>query len=92
MSYTLTLDVPHSAVEFAERQAARHNVDMSVLFVAFLRDRFGYQYQGAVDSMADDAVSPLTQSLSGIVRLPDRDINDHDLIAKAMLDKYEALS
>ena len=92
MSYTLTLDVPQGAVEFAERQAARHNVDMSILFVAFLRDRFGYQYQGAVDSMADDAISPLTQSLSGIVRLPDSDINDRDLIAKAMLDKYEALS
>ena len=92
MSYTLTLDVPHGAVEFAERQAARHNVDMSILFVAFLRDRFGYQYQGAADSVADDAISPLTQSLSGIVRLPDGDMNDRDLIAKALLDKYEALS
>ena len=92
MSYTLTLDVPHGAVEFAERQAARHNVDMSILFVAFLRDRFGYQYQGAVGSVPDDAISPLTQSLSGIVRLPDSDINDCDLIAKAMLDKYETLS
>ena len=92
MSYTLTLDVPHGAVEFAERQAARQNVDLSILFVSFLRDHFGYQYQGAVDSVSDDAISPLTQSLSGVVRLTDGDMNDRDLIAKAMLDKYEALA
>ena len=90
MSYTLTLDVPHSAVEFAERQAARHNVDMSILFVTFLRDRFGYQYEGAVDRMEDGEISPLTRSLSGIARVDD-DIDGRDLTAKAMLDKYEAL-
>ena len=90
MSYTLTLDVPHGAVEFAERQAARQNVDLSILFVAFLEDRFGYQYQGAVESAAACEVSPLTQSLSGIARVPDG-IGDRDLIAKAVLDKYEAL-
>ena len=90
MSYTLTLDVPHSAVEFAERQAARQDVDLSILFVAFLRDRFGYQYQGAEEGLATHEVSPLTQSLSGIARVPDG-VDDRDLIAKAMLDKYEAL-
>ena len=90
MSYTLTLDVPHSAVEFAERQAARQDVDLSILFVAFLRDRFGYQYQGAAEGLATHEVSPLTQSLSGIARVPDG-VDDRDLIAKAMLDKYEAL-
>ena len=91
MSYTLTLDVPHSAVEFAERQAARQNVDLSILFVAFLRDRFGYQYQGALGSVEDEEISPLTQSLSGIARVVE-DMEDRDLIAKAMVDKYEALS
>ena len=90
MSYTLTLDVPHSAVEFAERQAARQDVDLSILFVTFLRDRFGYQYQGASDGLATSEVSPLTRSLSGIARVPDG-VDDRDLIAKAMLDKYEAL-
>ena len=90
MSYTLTLDVPHSAVEFAERQAARQNVDLSILFVSFLRDRFGYQYQGAADGVEDEEISPLTQSLSGIARVAE-DLDDRDLIAKAMLDKYEAL-
>ena len=90
MSDTLTLDVPHGAVEFAERQAARQNVDLSILFVAFLRDRFGYQYQGAAESATAHEVSPLTRSLSGIARVPDG-ADDRDLIAKAMLDKYEAL-
>ena len=90
MSYTLTLDVPHSAVEFAERQAARQDVDLSILFIAFLRDRFGYQYQGAAEREEVREVSPLTRSLSGIARVPDG-IDDRDLIAKAMLDKYEAL-
>lgn len=90
MSYTLTLDVPQGAVEFAERQAARHNVDMSILFVAFLRDRFGYQYQGAASRVEDGEISPLTQSLSGIARVADG-LDDRDLIAKAMLEKYEAL-
>lgn len=90
MSYTLTLDVPQGAVEFAERQAARHNVDMSILFVAFLRDRFGYQYQGAVSRVENGEISPLTQSLSGIARVAEG-LDDRDLIAKAMLEKYEAL-
>ena len=90
MNYTLTLDVPYGAVEFAERQAARQNVDLSILFLSFLRDRFGYQYQGAAESVASHDVSPLTRSLSGIARVPDG-VDDRDLIAKAMLDKYEAL-
>ena len=90
MSYTLTLDVPHGAVEFAERQAARQNVDLSILFVAFLRDRFGYQSQDAEESVAMHEVGPLTQSLSGIARVLNG-TDDHDLVAKAMLDKYEAL-
>ena len=56
MSYTLTLDVPH----------------------------------GAVESVAAHEVGPLTRSLSGIARVPDG-MDDRDLIAKAMLEKYEAL-
>ena len=46
---------------------------------------------GAAESAETYEVSPLTQSLSGVARVPDG-MDDRDLIAKAMLDKYEALS
>ena len=42
MSYTLTLDMPQNVVRFVERQATRHGTDFSALFVAFLREHFGF--------------------------------------------------
>ncbi len=90
MSYTLTLDVPQEAVRFAEDQANLRGVDFSALFVAFLRDRFGYDGKVSVAPSLGLEGGTLTQELSGIVKLP-QDVSDKDLIASAMVDKYNSL-
>lgn len=91
MGYTLTLDVPHDAVEFAEGQVARGDIDLSALFLAFLTERLGYRRAVAQVPRSRCEVGPLTKSLSGIVRLP-AGIDDRDLLAHGMLEKYESLS
>ena len=94
MSYTLTLDMPQKAVRFVERQTLRQGTDFSALFVVFLRERFGF---GEDNDSADAAqvvsedVGTLTRQLSGIVSLPEG-ISDKDLLASAMLEKYNSLT
>lgn len=94
MSYTLTLDMPQNVVRFVERQATRHGTDFSALFVAFLREHFGFGESEDVDttvqSVAED-VGTLTRSLSGIVSLPEG-VSDKDLTVAAMLEKYNSLT
>ncbi len=93
MSYTLTLDMSPDAVRFAERQASRRGMDFSALFVAFLRDKFGYE-EDAVKGKTANAhvkdVGALTQSLSGVVDLP-QGVSDKELLSAAMLEKYESM-
>ena len=94
MSYTLTLDMPQKAVRFVERQAMRHGMDFSALFVAFLREQYGFgeceDVEATVQGFSED-VGTLTRSLSGVVSLPEC-ISDKDLIAAAMLEKYASLT
>jgi hypothetical protein len=94
MSYTLTLDMPQKAVRFVERQTLRQGTDLSALFVAFLRERFGFgEDNDSVDAaqVVSEDVGTLTRQLSGIVSLPEG-ISDKDLLASAMLEKYNSLA
>ena len=94
MSYTLTLDMPQKAVRFVERQTLRQGTDLSALFVAFLRERFGFgEDNDSVDAaqVSSEDVGTLTRQLSGIASLPEG-ISDKDLFASAMFEKYNSLA
>jgi len=42
MSYTMTLDMPDSAVSFFTRNGTRSQAELGAIFVAFMKDRMGY--------------------------------------------------
>ena len=93
MSYTLTLDMPPKAVRFVERQTARHGTDLSALFVDFLREHFGFGENEELEDVQgpSEDVGMLTRQLSGIVSIPDG-VSDKELVATAMLERYNSLT
>ena len=90
MSYTLTLDMPQEAVRFTERKLDEAGADFSALFLAFLRTQFGYEESAGASSENGD-VGALTRSLSGVVKL-NEDVDDKDLFAKGVMEKYASIS
>ncbi len=83
--------MPQDAVMFAERQASRCGKDFSALFLAFLREQFGYSGpQSKTVYTVTDEIGPITASLSGIAALPGN-ADDKDLLAAAVYEKYNSL-
>jgi len=79
----LTLTAPPEIISLAEEQARLENSSISAMFVNFIMAKTRL----AARRRSRQAVGPLTQSLTGIVKLPE-DFDEKEFMSDVLTEKY----
>ena len=79
----LTLTAPAEVIALAEDQAKQENTSISAMFVNFIIAK----KQMASQRPVHQKIGPLTQSLTGIVKLPD-DFDEKEFMGDLFTEKY----
>ena len=79
----LTLTAPAEVIALAEEQAKQENTSISAMFVNFIMAK----KQMASQRPGHQKIGPLTQSLTGIVKLPD-DFDEKEFMSDLFTEKY----
>jgi len=88
MSYTMTVEEPEKVALLKRVSRGLSSIEMGDLFVAFLAQREGcLKHQ-----MQWEALPLVTRKLAGVAKDVGLDGDDHGILARAMLEKYERIS
>lgn len=81
----LTLTATPEIIALAEEQARNEGTSISSMFANFIKakSRMG----GRHERSRDRTIGPITQSLTGIVKLPD-DFDEKEFMGRAIAEKY----
>ena len=79
----LTLTAPPEIISLAEEQARIENTSISAMFVNFIMAKTKLSDL----SHATQKVGPLTKSLTGIVKLPER-FDEKEFLSDTFIEKY----
>lgn len=83
----LTLTAPREVIKLAEEQAKRENTSISAMFASYVLAKSRLQSREQKPSK----IGSLTQSLSGLVTLPD-DFDEKEFMSDVMSAKHSAKS
>lgn len=79
----LTLTAPREVITLAEEQAKMENISISAMFVNFIVTKAKMMKR----LHRRKKVGPLTQSLTGIVKLPN-DFDEKEFMSELLTEKY----
>ena len=80
----LTLTAPPEIISLAEKQARLENTSISSMFVNFIKAKA--KMSAAQDDFRQ-RVGPLTESLTGIVKLP-KDFDEKEFMSNVLSEKH----
>jgi len=80
----LTLTVPLEIIALAEEQAKSEKTSISAMFVNFIMAKNKMSDHSHLHSV----IGPLTQSLTGIIKLPD-DFEEKEFLSQIFTEKYD---
>jgi len=76
----ITLNADSKTVSLAKKLAQINKTSVSDMFCRFIKSL-------AVGDKSEIKLGPLTQKMTGIIKLP-HDKSDRDVLAEALMDKY----